>query len=105
MRRFLFLSLLFLLIVPVSALEAQYIPARGAWEVRDPAAVGMDPEGIAAAVAHALASESGADPDQELSQSTSFGREPMGFGIGPFRVREGVSATSWPSGVTPAGWR
>jgi len=104
MRRFLFLSLLFLLIVPVSALEAQYIPARGAWEVRDPAAVGMDPEGIAAAVAHALASESGADPDQELSQSTSFGREPMGFGIGPFRVREGVSGVIVKDGYIVAEW-
>jgi len=94
------LGLLLLLALPLSA---QYTPGRD-WETRSPERVGMDPAAIAAAVELALASETSVDRDQEFSQSTSFGREPMGFGIGPFRVRGGPAGVIVKDGYIVAEW-
>ncbi|MCG8469266.1 MAG: serine hydrolase [Gemmatimonadetes bacterium] len=85
-------------------LDAQYVPERGAWETRAPAEVGMDAAGVQAAVDFALAHETGVARDQELSQSQSFGREPMGHGIGPFKVRAGPAGVIVRNGYIVAEW-
>ena len=78
-----------LMLVP-SAITAQYVPGRGdGWEVRRPDEVGMGGPSIQAAVDFALAHEARQPRDQEAGQNQSFGREPFGFGIGPFKVRSG----------------
>ncbi len=84
--------------------SAQYVPDRGAWETRAPEEVGMDPAAVAAALEFALANETSVPRDQELSQSQSFGREPMGFGIGPFKVRGGAAGVIVKDGYIVGEW-
>ena len=74
-----------------SALAAQYVPERGAWETRQPAEVGMNAARVQAAVDYAIAHEADRPRDQEEGQNQSFGREPFGFGVGPFKVRSGAA--------------
>ncbi len=84
---------------------AQYVPARGdGWETRTPEQVGMRAHGIQAAVDYALAHEIGVGRDQELSQTQSFGREPFGHGIGPFKVRAGPAGVIVRNGYIIAEW-
>ncbi|MDT8369486.1 MAG: serine hydrolase [Longimicrobiales bacterium] len=85
-------------------LDAQYVPPRGSWETRAPEEVGMDPAAIAAAVEYALANETSVDRDQEFSQSQSFGREPHGHPVGPFRVRGGAAGVIVKDGYIVAEW-
>jgi len=88
-----------------SAAHAQYVPGRGsAWETRTPEQVGMDPAGVPAAVDFALSHETEVERDQELSQAQSFGREPYGHGIGPFRVRGGAAGVIVRHGYIIAEW-
>lgn len=100
------LSLAAALAVASSApLAAQYVPGPGdAWERRTPEQVGMDPAGVRAAVEYALAHESPVARDQEESQVQSFGREPFGFGIGPFKVRGGAAGLIVKDGYIVAEW-
>jgi CubicO group peptidase (beta-lactamase class C family) len=89
--------------IPVVA-SAQYVPSRSDWERRDPAAVGIDAGRLQEAVAFAEANEAGTDRDQELGQAKSFGREPLGDGIGPFRVRGGAAGVIVRNGYIVAEW-
>ena len=82
----------------------QYVPERGDWEMRPPEQVGMDPAGVRAAVEYALAHETSVERDQELSQAQSFGREPFGGGIGPFKVRAGPAGLIVRNGYIVAEW-
>lgn len=67
---------------------AVYYPAAGdAWERRAPAQVGLDARAIDDAVAFAKANETKGPRDLEVAHYQSFGREPFGDGIGPFRTR------------------
>jgi len=84
---------------------AQYVPGPGDdWERRPPEQVGMDPGGVRAAVDYALAHESPVPRDQEQSQVASFGREPFGHGIGPFKVRGGAAGLIVKDGYIVAEW-
>jgi len=64
----------------------------------------MNAAGVRAAVEYALAHETGVDRDQEWSQSQSFGREPFGHGIGPFKVRSGAAGVIVRHGYIVAEW-
>ena len=92
-----------LMLLP-STLVAQYVPDRGAWETRRPAEMGMSNSGIQAAVQFALAHETSVARDQERSQNQSFGREPFGFGVGPFKVRSGAAGVIVRHGYIVAEW-
>ncbi len=92
-----------LMLVP-SVLAAQYVPARGAWETRQPAEVGMNAARIQAAVDYAIAHEAPQPRDQEQGQNQSFGREPFGFGVGPFNVRSGAAGVIVRHGYIVAEW-
>ncbi len=93
-----------LILVP-AALSAQYAPGRGdAWETRRPDQVGMDADGVQAAVDYALAHEAPQPRDQEEGQNRSFGREPYGFGIGPFKARSGAAGVIVRHGYIVAEW-
>jgi CubicO group peptidase (beta-lactamase class C family) len=83
---------------------AQYVPERGHWETRAPDAVGMDAALIQEAIEIHRAGESGAPRDQEDGQNRSFGREPMGFPIGPFAVRGAPSGVIVRHGYIVAEW-
>jgi CubicO group peptidase (beta-lactamase class C family) len=93
-----------LMLLP-SAIAAQYVPARGdGWETRRPAELGMSDSGIQAAVQFALAHETSVPRDQERSQNQSFGREPFGFAVGPFKVRSGAAGVIVRRGYIVAEW-
>ncbi len=99
--------LLALLAVPrvAGAQEGDYVPGPGdAWESRPPEQVGMDPAGVRAAVEYALAHETAVTRDQEWSQVQSFGREPLGHAIGPFRLRGGAAGLIVRHGYIVAEW-
>src|SRR5688500_16342882 len=67
---------------------AAYVPGPdGRWERRSPGQVGMDSARVAAAIAFAVANESKASRDLLLAHVQSFGREPFGDAVGPFKPR------------------
>src|SRR5687767_6643975 len=67
---------------------AAYVPGPdGRWERRNPGQVGMDSARVAAAIAFAVANESKASRDLLLAHVQSFGREPFGDAVGPFKPR------------------
>jgi CubicO group peptidase (beta-lactamase class C family) len=88
-----------------AAAQAVYYPGRGDdWARRPPRAVGMDSVRLADAIAFAIQRESRASRDLELAHYQSFGREPFGEGIGPFKergdptgivVRRGYIVATW----------
>jgi CubicO group peptidase (beta-lactamase class C family) len=68
--------------------DTTYFPAPGAaWERRAPEQVGLRSAAVHAAVEHALASASTAPRDLLENHRRSFGREPHGEAVGPFRER------------------
>lgn len=85
-----YLLLLAALIAPALALAtspAPYFPPAGEWEHIAPAEAGLDPEGVAAAVQHAIENESKDSRDLTTMQQASFGREPMNEPLGPLGDR------------------
>ncbi|HSM06666.1 MAG TPA: serine hydrolase, partial [Longimicrobiales bacterium] len=97
------LPLLLALLLPFPT-AAQYVPDRDVWESREPAEVGMDAAGIQEAIALHRAGESTAPRDQEEGQAQTFGREPMGFPVGPFAVRGAPSGIIVRHGYIVAEW-
>src|SRR4051812_36748208 len=63
-----------------------YVPG-ATWERRDPAAAGFDPTRLSEAIQFAIQADAKAPRDMEVSHYQSFGREPYGQGIGPFKPR------------------
>jgi CubicO group peptidase (beta-lactamase class C family) len=65
-----------------------YFPGPGErWERRSPEQVGMDSLRLAAGIAFAIANETKASRDLLLAHVQSFGREPFGDAVGPFKAR------------------
>jgi CubicO group peptidase (beta-lactamase class C family) len=93
-----------LAVAPATPAAGQYVPDRDRWETREPARVGMDADGIREAIRIHLENESTAPRDQEEGQNQTFGREPMGFGIGPFNVRGEPSGLIIRHGYIVAEW-
>jgi CubicO group peptidase (beta-lactamase class C family) len=94
-----------LLLASASALQAQYVPPPGdAWERRAPEQVGLDAARVQRAVEHALASESGAPRDLLENHRRTFGREPYGEAIGPFRDRGGATGMIVRGGYIVGEW-
>lgn len=84
---------------------AQYYPPPGnAWERRTPAEVGLDSAAVAEAVAIALAAESPVQSDLLEQHRRTFGREPHGEALGPFRRRGPASGMIVRRGYLVAEW-
>ncbi len=65
-----------------------YVPGRHPdWERRAPEQVGFDPSRLRAAIEFSIASESTTPKDLLAAHHRSFGREPHGEPVGPFKVR------------------
>lgn len=79
------LALLFPLAATLHA--TAYFPPAGEWAHSTPVEAGLDPEGVAAAVQHAIANESKDSRDLTVMQQASFGREPMNEPLGPLGDR------------------
>ncbi|MDT8340345.1 MAG: serine hydrolase [Longimicrobiales bacterium] len=96
--------LLLTVATPALPAAAQYVPDRWSWETRTPEQVGMDAAAVREAIALHRAHESEAPRDQEEGQNQTFGREPLGFPIGPFRVRGEPSGIILRHGYIVAEW-
>jgi len=93
-----------LLLAPAAAAQKAYFPAAGDWERRAPAEVGMDAARLEAAVDFAIESETDAPRDLELNHYMSFGREPFGDAIGPFKERGDPAGVIIRNGYIVAEW-
>jgi CubicO group peptidase (beta-lactamase class C family) len=88
-----------------AAAQTVYYPGPGEdWARRSPRAVGMDSARLADAVAFAVQRESRAPRDLELAHYQSFGREPFGEGIGPFKERGDPTGIVVRRGYVVATW-
>jgi CubicO group peptidase (beta-lactamase class C family) len=74
------------------------------WERRAPARVGMSVARLDSAVAFAIASESSAPRDLEIAHYRSFGREPFGHAVGPFKERGAPTGIVVRHGYVVATW-
>jgi CubicO group peptidase (beta-lactamase class C family) len=90
--------------VPAAA-QTPYFPLPGAaWERRSPEQVGLASAAVDAAVAHALANASTAPRDLLENHRRTFGREPHGEAVGPFRERGDASGIIVRNGYIVAEW-
>jgi CubicO group peptidase (beta-lactamase class C family) len=80
-----------------------YVPG-AVWERRAPSATGVDSAKLAAAIAFAVQNEARAPRDMEESHYRSFGREPFGQGIGPFKPRGEPTGVILRGGYVVASW-
>jgi CubicO group peptidase (beta-lactamase class C family) len=85
------------------ASAAPYFPGV-VWERRNPDQVGMDAAKIQEAVAFAKERESRASRDLEEAHYQSFGREPFGGAVGPFKSRGDASGIIVRNGYIVAEW-
>ena len=70
-----------------AAAARPYFPTANQWEHRSARQSGMDSSAIADAIAFAVAQESPSPRDLEAAHYQTFGREPHGQPVGPFRMR------------------
>jgi CubicO group peptidase (beta-lactamase class C family) len=85
--------------------RAPYWPEPGArWARRAPRDVGMDSARLAEAVAYAAARESKAPRDLERAHYQTFGREPFGDAVGPFKARGEPTGVVVRHGYVVAEW-
>ncbi|HEX8693105.1 MAG TPA: serine hydrolase [Longimicrobium sp.] len=85
--------------------QRAYFPGTGDdWERRAPEQVGMDPARVREAVEFARASESRAPRSLEVAHYQTFGREPFGEAIGPFKERGEASGMIVRRGYIVAEW-
>ena len=84
--------------------RAQYVPPAGAWEERSPEQVGLDAAAVRGAVAFAIESESSGSRDLLANHERTFGREPHGEAVGPFRDRGDPSGVIVRGGYIVAEW-
>ena len=80
-----------------------YVPG-AQWERREPAAMGFDAARLAEAIEFAKTNDARAPRDMEESHYRSFGREPFGDGIGPFKPRGEPSGVVVRGGYVVASW-
>ena len=93
-----------LLGVPPAVAQTPYYPPPGEWARRPPEEVGLDPRAVKDAVALALAAESAAPRDLAENHRRTFGREPHGEAIGPFRERGPATGIIIRRGYIVAEW-
>lgn len=98
------LSLVPLLLALPAAAQDPYYPPAGSWESRTPAQVGMNADRLAEAVAFAQANEASTPRDLELAHHMSFGREPFGAAVGPFKPRGEQTGIIVRNGYIVAEW-
>jgi CubicO group peptidase (beta-lactamase class C family) len=89
---------------PQSGVVPSYFPPAREWAHKRPADLGLDSAKLQAAVALARASESKNPRSMEANHYRTFGREPFGFGIGPFADRGEATGLIIYRGYVVAAW-
>ncbi len=103
MKTKLFLSLALFLIFSYSV-SAQYFPPKNVWEKRSAEEAKFDSAKLNEAIDFAKANEAKAPRDQELGQAQTFGREPFGESIGPYKTRGEMTGIIIRDGYIVAEW-
>jgi CubicO group peptidase (beta-lactamase class C family) len=93
-----------LLAPPAGAQRTYYPGPDGQWERRAPAQVGMDSARLREAVDFARAQESKSPRNLEMAHYHTFGREPLGDPIGPFKERGEPTGIIVRNGYVVAEW-
>lgn len=104
MKKYLVTSLFFLVTSLTLFAQSTYFPPRGDWEKRTPEQVGLNAAKIQEAVKFAIDNESTTPRNLEIAHYQSFGREPFGDGIGPFKERGPQSGIIIYKGYIVAEW-
>lgn len=81
-----------------------YFPPVQNWQHQTPAAQGFDSVKLSEAIRFAIASESKSPRSMELSHEMSFGKEPYGESIGPFKDRGDPTGIIIRNGYIVAEW-
>ena len=81
-----------------------YVPTASAWERKSPEQIGMDAAKIQDAIAFAKERASQAPRDLEEAHYQSFGREPFGNAVGPFKPRGEPTGVIIKNGYLVAEW-
>jgi CubicO group peptidase (beta-lactamase class C family) len=90
MRPIIFIYLLFLSAPSVNNVFAQssYFPSQGSWEEKSASEMGIDSQKLQQAIQFAREEESDANKNLKIAHYQSgFGREPLGFPVGPLKDR------------------
>ncbi|MFT4030848.1 MAG: serine hydrolase [Siphonobacter sp.] len=81
-----------------------YFPTAQVWEQKKPVELGLKQTALDEAISFAKANESKNPRNMELSHYQSFGKEPFGFGIGPFAERGEPTGLIIYKGYLVASW-
>ncbi len=87
-----------------TATQKPYFPDAGTWEHRSASQVGIDSTRLAAAIAFAVANEVKNPRSMEENHYRTFGREPYGGGVGPFKDRGDPTGVILRHGYIVAEW-
>src|SRR5688500_18140333 len=93
-----------LLFAATAIAQQTYFPPARSWEDRAPQQAKLDAEKLKEAVDFAIASESKAPRNLELAHFQTFGREPYGEPIGPFKERGDATGLIIRNGYVVAEW-
>lgn len=93
-----------LLLAQITFAQKTYFPPTGEWERRTPEQAKFDPEKLKEAIGFAINSESKSPRDLELAHYQTFGREPFGQAVGPFRERGGAAGIIVRGGYIVSEW-
>src|SRR5438094_10108799 len=96
---------LYVSIIAISAsAQKPYFPPPGSWERRTLEQARIDPAKLKEAIDFAIASESKLPRNLELAHLQTFGREPYGEPVGPFKERGPVTGIVLRGGYLVAEW-
>lgn len=100
-----FVSMLFIGLTSNVHAQNRYFPSYNNWETKTPNTVGMNASKLQEAIDFAIENETNAPRDQEHNHYTlSFGKEPFGDGIGPFKSRGPATGLIIKDGFIVAQW-
>ncbi|MBL0741840.1 serine hydrolase domain-containing protein [Chryseolinea lacunae] len=83
---------------------APYFPSATQWQTKTPAQVGMDAGKLALAIAFAKEKETKSARNLEVTHYQTFGKEPFGDAIGPFKERGEPTGVVIRNGYIVAEW-
>lgn len=93
-----------LLLTQFSLAQKPYFPPADVWERHTPEQGKLDPAKLREAIDFAIANESKSPKNLEVSHYQTFGREPFGEAVGPFKERGGSSGVILRGGYIVAEW-
>jgi CubicO group peptidase (beta-lactamase class C family) len=93
-----------LLLTQFSLAQKPYYPPADAWDRHSPEQAKLDPTRLKEAIDFAIANESKAPKNLELAHYQTFGREPFGDAVGPFKERGSATGVILRGGYLVAEW-